>query len=110
METKEKPTVPEKVKYTPELLGAIEFRFKNGASIKDLGAEFGIPERSLIAKLSSIGLYKRKPYVNKQGHPPIKKEEYVERIAKLLGKDICLLESLEKVNKSVLKMIEEALK
>ena len=74
-----------------------------------LAQEFGVPERSIIAKLASMGLYKRKEYTDKQGNPPVKKEEYVERIAALLDKDIEVLESLEKVNKNVLKLLEQAL-
>jgi hypothetical protein len=63
-----------------------------------------------MARSRGLGdVYKRQAYVNKQGNPPVKKEEYVERIANLLGKDVELLESLEKVNKNVLKMLEEAL-
>jgi hypothetical protein len=55
-------------------------------------------------------VYKRKEYTNKQGEAPVKKEEYVERIAILLDTNVELLESLEKVNKNVLKMLEAALK
>ena len=97
------------MKYTPELVQKIVAAKDLGATIPELALEFDLPERSIIAKLSSLGLYKRKEYVNKQGSKPIKKEEYVERIAKLLGKDLDLLESLEKVNKNVLKMLETAL-
>jgi uncharacterized protein (DUF2267 family) len=70
---------------------------------------FSVPERSIIAKLSSLGVYQRKEYRDKQGNPPIKKEEYVERIAKLLGARLEMLESLEKANKNVLKLLEDAL-
>ncbi len=80
-----------------------------GASVPELALEFDVPERSIIAKLSSLGIYKRKEYLDKQGNAPVKKEIYIERIANLLAVNIELLESLEKVNKSVLKMLEEAL-
>jgi Zn-dependent peptidase ImmA (M78 family) len=102
-------TVSQKIKYTPDLVQKITAAKNLGATIPEIAAQFSIPERSVIAKLSSLGLYQRKEYVNKQGEKPIKKEEYVERIAKLLGKDVELLESLEKVNKNVLKMLEDAL-
>jgi len=81
----------------------------NSAAIPLLAEQFAVPERSIIAKLSSLGLYRRKEYRDKQGNPPIKKEMYVENIAKLLGANVELLESLEKVNKNVLKMLEAAL-
>lgn len=97
------------MKYTPELTQKITAAYGLGATIPELSVQFELPERSLRAKLSSLGLYKRQEYVNKLGEKPVKKEEYVERIAKLLGKDVELLESLEKVNKNVLKMLEVAL-
>lgn len=64
-----------------------------------------VPERSVIAKLSSLGVYKKKEYLTKRGEVPIKKEEYIERIAALLDVSSEMLESLEKVNKSVLALI-----
>lgn len=80
-----------------------------GASVAELALEFDVPERSIIAKLSSLGVYNKKKYLDKQGNIPVKKEEYIERIAKLLETNVELLESLEKVNKNVLKMLEDAL-
>lgn len=68
-----------------------------------------VPERSVIAKLASLGVYKKKEYLTKRGEPPVKKEEYIERIAKLLDVNAEILESLEKVNKSVLALIERNL-
>lgn len=79
------------------------------ASIPALALEFDTTERSIIAKLSSLGIYKRQTYTDKQGNPPVKKEVYVERIANLLEMNVELLESLEKVNKNVLKVLEQAL-
>lgn len=81
----------------------------NGTKIPKLAAQFSVPERSIIAKLSSLGLYKKAPYLNKQGMPPIKKEEYIEKIAETLEVNLELLESLEKCNKNVLKLLLEAL-
>lgn len=81
----------------------------NPDTITQLATQFSVPERSIIAKLSSLGLYKRKVYCDKQGNPPVKKEELVENIAILLDVNLELLESLEKVNKNVLKMLEVAL-
>lgn len=80
-----------------------------GAKTVDLAVEFSVPERSIIAKLASLGVYKKKQYTTKRGEVPVKKEEYIERIAKLLDTNVELLESLEKVNKNVLKMLEVAL-
>ncbi len=68
-----------------------------------------VPERSVIAKLSSLGVYKKKTYTNKRGDVPVKKEEYIDRIAHLLEVNSDILESLEKVNKAVLALIAERL-
>lgn len=84
--------------------------YKAGVPVKELALQLGVPERSVIAKLSSLGVYERKRYVTKRGELPVKKEEYVERIASLLQVNVELLGSLEKVNKNVLKLLEEALK
>jgi hypothetical protein len=54
-------------------------------------------------------VYKKKTYTNKRGEVPVKKSEHIERISVLLDCDLELLESLEKVNKLVLKLIEQKL-
>ncbi len=99
------------MKYDNETTNTLITRYANGAgaTVAELALEFDVPERSIIAKLSSLGVYRRKEYLDKQGNPPMKKEEYIEKIAKLLDTNIELLESLEKVNKSVLKLLDEAL-
>ena len=97
------------MKYDNETTKRLLARYAENKEIAELALEFDVPERSIIAKLSSLGVYKRKEYMDKQGNPPVKKEEYIEKIAKLLNINIELLESLEKVNKNVLKMLDEAL-
>lgn len=100
------------MKYTKEnterLLAAYQAA-PNIDTVHKLAAEFSVPERSIIAKLSSMGVYQRKTYVNKRGEPPTKKSEHIENIAKLLNINLELLDSLEKVNKSVLLLIEKEL-
>lgn len=97
------------MKYDADTTKKLVAQWNLGATIAELAEDFEVPERSVIAKLSSLGLYRRKEYTDKQGNPPVKKEVYVERIAILLGANVELLESLEKVNKNVLKMLEAAL-
>jgi hypothetical protein len=84
--------------------------YNAGVSVEQLAQELEVPQRSIIAKLASLGVYKKKVYLNKLDEVPVKKEEYVEKIAKLLDVNVELLESLEKANKNVLKMLEAALK
>ncbi len=95
--------------YTPEITSKLVLDYQSGVPVEELSAQLGVPSRSVIAKLASLGVYKRKTYLNKRGEPPIKKEEYIERIAKLLAVQADRLESLEKVNKSVLILLETAL-
>ncbi len=82
---------------------------KDGLSVEQIATELDRPERSIIAKLSSLGVYQKKTYLNKQGNVPVKKEELISRIAKLLAVNQELLDSLEKVNKGVLVLLEKRL-
>lgn len=96
-------------KYDNETTTKLLQAYQAGSSVEDLSAQFDLPVRSIIAKLSSLGVYKKKTYLNKNGQPPVKKEELIERIAILLDTNVELLESLEKANKNVLVMLEKAL-
>ena len=97
------------MKYTTEITNKMVADYQNDVSVTTIAAELDVPERSVIAKLSSLGVYKKKQYLTKRGEIPIKKEEYVERIGKLLEVNLDTLESLEKVNKSVLALLEKRL-
>lgn len=103
------------MKYTQEITNKLIKQYQEGIEVGAIAAmmtiEHGepIPERSIIAKLSSLGVYKKKEYLTKRGEVPIKKEEYIERIAQLLDVSAEILESLEKVNKSVLQLLERKL-
>ena len=98
------------MKYDKETTDKLLQLYQADTSVTDLASQFGVPERSIIAKLSSLGVYKKKEYLNKRGEVPVKKEEYIERIAVLMGIHSEMLESLEKANKNVLMMLEKALK
>ena len=97
------------MKYTPEVTTKLVADYQQGVSTEELAAQLDVPVRSVIAKLSSLGVYQKKSYLNKRGETPIKKEEYIDRLAVLLNVSIDRLESLEKVNKNVLKLLEDAL-
>ena len=113
------------MKYTPELTKQISEQYikltNEGKSsleavttiaegLKEHNDNVEVPNRSVIAKLSSVGVYKKKTYLTKRGEIPVKKEDYIDKIAVLLGVESELLESLEKVNKSVLAIIENRLR
>lgn len=97
------------MKYDKETTDLIVEQYKSGVSVTDIAQMIDVPERSIIAKLASLGIYQRKAYTNKRGEAPIKKEVYLERIAELLNVNIDLLDSLDKVNKNVLILISESL-
>lgn len=68
------------------------------------------PDRSIIAKLSTLQMYQKKQYLTKRGEIPVRKAEYIEKIANKLGQDVETLESLEKVTKNVLIMLLGAIR
>lgn len=101
------------MKYDPTTTLELQQAYLKGIEdpniVKQLSLQFDVPERSVIAKLSSLGIYQKKTYLNKRGEPPVKKEEYIERIAEAMEVNLELLESLEKANKNVLILILKAL-
>jgi len=97
------------MKYTKEITDRLVQDYQAGTKISELAKNLDVPERSIIAKLSSLGVYQRRQYLNKRGEVPVKKSEYIERIGNLLNMNLELLESLEKVNKGVLQVIEREL-
>lgn len=94
------------MKYTKEITDRIIAEYKDKVPVRDIAYSIDVPERSVIAKLSSLGVYEKKTYTNKRGELPIKKSQHIDKIAELLEVDVDTLESLEKVNKGVLKLIE----
>ena len=94
-----------KYNYTQEVLEDIVQNYKSGASVQELSVAHNIPVRSIIAKLSNLGVYKKKTYVSKTGEIPVKKEQLLEVLAELLGEDLEKIESLEKCTKSTLKLL-----
>ena len=97
------------MKYTKEITDRLVEQYKTGIHVQNIAKELQVPERSIIAKLSSLGVYQKKSYLNKRGEVPVKKAEHIEKIAKLLQMDVELLESLEKVNKNILVALEREL-
>lgn len=94
------------MRYTQEITDRMVAQYKSQVPVQQIATELDVPERSIIAKLSSLGVYNKKPYLNKRGEPPIKKSDQIQRLALLLEVDTTQLESLEKVNKTVLALLE----
>ena len=97
------------MKYTKEITDQIVELYESGVGVEQIAQQFDVPHRSVIAKLSSLGVYRKRQYVNKNGEVPVKKEFYIGRLAELLQENIELLESLEKVNKRVLVLLVDRL-
>ena len=97
------------MKYTKEITEKLVADYLAEIPVEEIAKELDVQPRSVIAKLSSLGVYKKKEYRTKRGEIPVKKEEYIERIADLLDVSVDILESLEKVNKSVLALLEKTL-
>lgn len=75
-------------------------------TVAELAAKLSKNERSIIGKLSRLGIYQKKVYVSKNGSPPISKLEIVADIEGLLAMK---LEGLEKSPKAVLLALREKL-
>jgi hypothetical protein len=93
------------MRYTQEITDRMVTQYQSQVPVTEIANELQVPERSIIAKLSSLGVYTKKPYLNKRGETPVKKSEQISRLATLLCVDETQLESLEKVNKTVLELL-----
>lgn len=97
------------IKYTKEVTDKLVEDYKSGMPVGELAFRLQVPERSVIAKLSSLGVYQKKQYLNKRGEIPVKKSEHIDKLAQLLEVPPDQLESLEKVNKQVLILLQRKL-
>ncbi len=97
------------VNYTPEQTLKIVQDYKAGVAVEMIADAMGKSVRSIVAKLSREGVYKKKEYVTKQGEPAVKKDAHADAIGAILGLSEPDTESLTKANKQALKKIFEAL-
>ena len=65
------------MKYTKEITDRIVNDYKSGKSTLEIAQSLDVPDRSVVAKLSSLGVYQKKQYLNKRGEVPIKKWEHI---------------------------------
>jgi hypothetical protein len=91
--------------YTPELVEQLVQQYQSGTPVQTLAQQHELPLRSVIAKLSQLGVYERKGYRTKNGEVPVPKRELIERLGVLLDEELEMLDSLEKVNKRILKKL-----
>lgn len=78
-------------------------------SLTRWATENGKGYRSVVAKLTSMGIYSKPGYVTKTGKAVIKKDHLVNAIAVVLGVAAEVVDDLTKVNKATLERLLEAL-
>ena len=95
------------VKYTQEKIDQLLNLYNRGEglSTEEIARQLDLSTRSVVAKLSSLGVYIPKRYLNKRGEPPRSKETLIEDLARVLDVEIFRLDSLEKVNKAVILLL-----
>lgn len=75
-------------------------------TVAALAVELGRSERSIIGKLSKLGIYQSAVYRTKRGEIPITKLELVEIISELLNCESVKLRGLDKTPKEALKFLK----
>jgi hypothetical protein len=97
------------VNYTDEMVATIVSEYEAAPvrpTVDALAVRFGKTPRSIIAKLSTLGIYQAPARVTKTGTPVVKKETLVAEINSKLGVE---LPSLVKANKQDLEALFAAL-
>ena len=102
-------TTAKTVNYTPEQTQVILDAYANGSTVESIAETVGKSVRSIVAKLSREGVYKKKEYKTKNGEAVVKKDAHADAIGAILRLPENDIESLTKANKNALKAIFEAL-
>ena len=97
------------VNYTPEQTTKMVADYQAGVTVEKIAEALGKTARSVVAKLSREGVYKKKEYKTKTGEAVVKKDAHADAIGAILRLPENDIESLTKANKSALKAIFEAL-
>ena len=97
------------VNYTAEQTVAIVNAYQAGETVEALAERFQKSVRSIVAKLSREGVYKKKEYTTKNGEKVVKKDAHADAIGAILKLPENDIESLTKCNKAALRAIFEAL-
>ena len=96
------------VNYTPEQTAEIVAAYiANPAkgTVEALAVQFGKTSRSIVAKLSREGVYRKAIYVAKNGAAPVRKETIVSEIAKALNVPVEKMAGMEAATKNALLLI-----
>ena len=100
---------PKAVNYTAEQETKMKADYQAGATTEAIAENMGKTVRSVVAKLSRMGIYKKKEYVSKTGEKPQSKDTTADAIGAILRMSEGEIDSLTKANKTALKKIFDAL-
>lgn len=95
--------------YSEDMIATMTERYTanpNRATVDALAQEFDKTARSVISKLSTLGIYQKAERVTKRGEPIIKKEVYIAQIQEALGIELA---SFDKMTKSDLQDLADML-
>ena len=95
--------------YSEDMIATMTERYTanpNRATVDALAEEFDKTARSVISKLSTLGIYQKAERVTKRGEPIIKKEVYIAQIQEALGIELA---SFDKMTKSDLQDLADML-
>jgi len=67
-------------------------------TVDSLAEQLNKTPRSIIAKLSALGIYQKAERVTKRGEPVIMKAELVERVQNAIGRELPSLNKMTKVD------------
>jgi len=98
------------VNYTPEQTAKMVGDYTTGVTVEAIAETLGKSVRSVVAKLSREGVYKKKTYTTKTGEAVVKKDEWADYIGSALGLTEADTESLTKANKTALAKIADFIK
>ena len=95
------------VNYTPEQTQKMVADYQAGVTVESMAEALGKSVRSVVAKLSREGVYKKKEYKTKTGEAVVKKDAWADYIGAALGLTEADTESLTKANKTALAKIAD---
>ena len=109
--------MPTTVNYTPEMIETMTEMYQSALGdterkemVVTISENIGKTVNSVRAKLSKLNLYIKPKPTTKSGATVVRKNDLVNEIADLLGKDADLLGSLEKSTKFALNAVIAGLK
>ena len=98
------------VNYTPEQTAKMVADYNAGVTVEAMAEALGKSVRSIVAKLSREGVYRKKTYTTKTGEAVVKKDAWADYIGEALGLTEADTESLTKANKTALAKIADLIK